>query len=569
MFLAGLMNAFFTASLAQQKPQFLPLQPHKLQIAQATMQKALAQKDSNLLAEAYYLYGKLYAPSGDFYTAKKYFLQSLRIVEKRGYSEKLARLYDHLAFTALLTENYHETQKYWNLEERVAQTLQTPRALMRSYGGYFKFYQKDWSLVAPNLPKANRDSAWHYLNKLERLIPFTTDTLDILSTYHGFAEELNTRKNYQKAIFYSQKGLTLSRQKKNFPHECYFLYRLGHICAVRGRLSESWAYLKQAEKLLATLPGNSQNIRDFAIRSAEGFQAYYTAKADWRKAYQYQAKLHELRLQEVFTERTGALNRLSMEYDNEKKELLLKSQRQQLRVSQASLQKQQIYTAVLAVLLLVVVGIGALLFYLYRQNKQLALRNAILVHEQNHRVKNNLQTIVSMLYLQSARLPDDTGKQLIDTTQRRVEVMTYLQRHLYDRSEYDTILLHEYLSEIVEAAIDSFGYTNVDSHLDILTDLSLSSEQALSVGFIVHELVVNACKYAFHSTSTPTLRIRAAKAEGKCEVQVSDNGPGLDETQTNQSSFGLRLIALQVRQLRGTYRLWNDDGVHFSMQFKD
>lgn len=566
--LAGLASQCYLPTHAQPKPKFLPLQPQKLKIAQAAMQEAIAKKDSNLLAEAYYLYGKLYRPSGDLYTAKKYFLQSLRIVEKKGYSETLARLYYVLGNNALKSENYAETQQYLAAELKTAQSLQTLRALARVYGGLVLFHRKDWSLTDAALPPPNRDSVWYYLEKHKALLPSITDTLDILSIYRQITEELMLRKRYSEALPYYEKSLSLSRQINNPPQECYFLFHLAVFYSLTGKPHKSLPYLSRAERIQATLPGNAQHVSEMAYTSAEAFHAYYQAIGDWQLAHQYQAKLHQLQLLDIYADKAGALSRLSAQYDAEKKDLLLSSQRQQLEVGEATLKKQQMLSLMLLVLFVVAVVSGGILFYWYRQNKQLALRNEILVNEQNHRVKNNLQTIISMLYLQANRLHNHESKALVDTTQQRLKVMAFLQRHLYDRDKLDSISLADYVQDLLKAAIESWGRNDIETLVDIPPNLLLTTDHALSVGFIIHELVVNACKHAFASQTSPFLQIKAVQTDGKCIVEVVDNGTGYESDNISKASFGLRLIELQVKQLKGTYRIWNDNGSHFTMQFK-
>ncbi len=155
-------------SVAQQ-PKFLPLQPHKLQWAEQVLKEAKAKKDSLMLAEAYYLFGKTYDGSGDYFTAKRYFMQSLRILEPRGDSEELVRLYTRLAGLGFKFYNYADVLRYVQLSLAVAQRVRSDKALLRAYSLMRALHDADWSQmpgqINKNLPKPNYDSVLYYLKK--------------------------------------------------------------------------------------------------------------------------------------------------------------------------------------------------------------------------------------------------------------------------------------------------------------------------------------------------------------------------------------------------------------------
>ncbi len=108
--LALLFLSLLPGARAVYAQSFLPLQPHKLRYAQEVEREALAKNDSGQLAEAYYLYSKLYGAANDLVTGQRYKLKSLRILERRGDSYQLGRLCVQLADIDREQKRY---RSYW------------------------------------------------------------------------------------------------------------------------------------------------------------------------------------------------------------------------------------------------------------------------------------------------------------------------------------------------------------------------------------------------------------------------------------------------------------------------
>lgn len=188
-----------------QQPKFLPLQPHKVQWANAVLKNALLTKDTLQLAEADYLFGKIYDAAGDFLTSKRYFTQSLRLQEKRGDSFELSRLYERLSGLEFKFYNYDNALRYARLSLAVAQRIGSDKALLRAYSQMRVIHNTDWTQLPSqphqNLPKPNYDSVRYYLKKLEPLARSSPDPLEIAAVNNYLAEELR-RRNDPKAISY-------------------------------------------------------------------------------------------------------------------------------------------------------------------------------------------------------------------------------------------------------------------------------------------------------------------------------------------------------------------------------
>jgi two-component sensor histidine kinase len=241
-------------------------------------------------------------------------------------------------------------------------------------------------------------------------------------------------------------------------------------------------------------------------------------------------------------------------------------------------------------------GMSLVFFRLYRKNQRISRRNADLVKEQNHRVKNNLQVVSSLLSLQSKRLSDETAKKAIEESRLRVQSMAIIHQRLYDGDKLAEVNLNEYIQELAEGVLDAYGYSTVRAEFTI-DKISLTADKAVPLGLILNELITNSCKYAFPTTENPELSISCYRTGNEISLLVADNGAGWTDTYSNRftgpnpgrtdaasdglvieqvtvkkSSFGMQLIQSQVEQLYGVYRFrvghtGLDKGLLFSMEF--
>lgn len=316
-----------------QQSKFLPLQPHKVQWAQQVLKEAKAKKDSLMLAEAYYLFGKTYEATGDYLTAKRYFMQSLRIQEKREDSEELVRLYARLAGLGFKFYNYADVFRYSQLLLAVAQRIGSDKALGRAYSSMWSLHNSDWSQMPgranKNLPKPNYDSVLYYLKKYEPLARRSPDPVELAMVNHYLGLELRRRKD-PKAIFYVKEKLQIFVKQKKLGDQVKALVDLADTYIQFGQPQRAKELLTKAERLHRSLPTNDQEVQAFF----EGtYTHYYQAVGDWKRAFEYQQKVFDLERNRYLADREGAASRLSVEYEIEKKEAQLKSQQKELALT--------------------------------------------------------------------------------------------------------------------------------------------------------------------------------------------------------------------------------------------
>jgi PAS domain S-box-containing protein len=186
-----------------------------------------------------------------------------------------------------------------------------------------------------------------------------------------------------------------------------------------------------------------------------------------------------------------------------------------------------------------------------------------LLKEVHHRVKNNLQVIVSLLNLQARQIDEERVLALFEETRNRVLAISSIHEQLYRGTSFAQIELTTYTRKL---APDLVRFYNLEDRvkLELAGDenVTLELERAVPFAMLLNELVSNACKHAFPPPRTGTIRIAIQQDGSRIELTVADTGQGLpagfDYQQT--SSLGLMLVHGMVRQLRGTIELRSDSG---------
>ncbi len=198
-----------------------------------------------------------------------------------------------------------------------------------------------------------------------------------------------------------------------------------------------------------------------------------------------------------------------------------------------------------------------------------------LLKEVHHRVKNNLQTVSSLLSLQSRSIEDEKISSIIKSSQNRVVSMAMVHEMLYKRDDYTSkIELKPYVQELCEYLVRSVkGNDNkINTKLDI-GDFKLSIDTVIPLGLIINETVTNALKYGLPEDVNGEILVKLSKkGVNTYEMYLGDNGIGFPEdiNPKNTKSLGLKLIHNLSRQLRGTVqRDMNSTGTYYQITFEE
>lgn len=208
------------------------------------------------------------------------------------------------------------------------------------------------------------------------------------------------------------------------------------------------------------------------------------------------------------------------------------------------------------------------------QIKDSLAEKEMLLKEIHHRVKNNLQVISSLLYLQSRYIKDDQALEIFKNSQKRVEAMALIHENLYKSKDLSKINFREYLSSLILSIYNSYHLHVGQVRLEIqVKDIILDINTSIPLGLVINELVSNSLKHAFPNGRKGRLRVNLEESKDKGYdfiLTVEDNGIGFPAGRDlrDSNSLGMLIVNALVKQVHGTLDLDGTEGTRFTIKFK-
>ncbi len=197
----------------------------------------------------------------------------------------------------------------------------------------------------------------------------------------------------------------------------------------------------------------------------------------------------------------------------------------------------------------------------------------ILLKEIHHRVKNNLQVVSSLLFLQARFVEDETVLQVLQESRNRVQTMAMIHEKLYRSEDFSRIDFLEYLHNLTHELVSTYNRSAQPVTVNTAGDeVLLNINVAVPCGLIVNELVANALKHAFppdRASAANEIFISLKRQADMVELVVRDNGKGLSpEIDLEKTvSLGMQLVSMLTRQLHGKMTVEREDGTKFILTF--
>ncbi|NJO01113.1 MAG: tetratricopeptide repeat protein, partial [Bacteroidia bacterium] len=520
----------------------------------------------------------LYREKSDYVQAIDYQLAALKIAEQQQDYKMASVFYNNLASIHQDVDNCEEAIMYYEIAIKYAR-------LTKNQTGVGAALQ-NMGICAAQMH--NFEEAEKLLQQSLKVNRQVGDPYYIMWSLQELAELYQEQKKNEQARRYIREALTLSEQLGQRDI-------LGFICRLMGEIELAEGHLSEARRLGQQALEKGQEMKHLMVIQQSSFLLYQVYKQlnHYEQALYYQeiaaAYQDSLFNEEKFKKVAG----LRLRYKSEKKEmeneLLRKDQALQKRelADKDMIIMHQFYVvlfcslASLALLILVIFLVhlnqkqkksNQLLHEqkkeiqerkneIQAQNEELQtlsdqLKNTIgqkemLLKEIHHRVKNNLQLILSLLNLQSRSVNDEAVRNFVKEGKNRVKSMALIHQSLYESDNLGKINFEQYLQKLVVNLIQSFGASRISWKIEA-PDLFLDIHTAIPVGLITNELVTNALKYAFPDDRPGNLWVSLRK-EGPLsyQLQVEDDGVGIIPNTRPGKSLGLYLVKGLAGQLKG------------------
>ena len=194
----------------------------------------------------------------------------------------------------------------------------------------------------------------------------------------------------------------------------------------------------------------------------------------------------------------------------------------------------------------------------------------VLFRELQHRIKNSISVIASLVSLEASRVEDSGASAVLEGLEGRISAIASLYEHLFQSGQTDHVDLDLYLKAVVETLFSGQAARERGVRLSLeAQELRIDVRRAIPLGIIANELASDCLKHAFPEGRPGTVRV-SLRAEGPAAVlEVRDDGKGLPEGFTIGSSGGLGLVLVDMlaKQVGGSFTAVSEGGSVFTVRF--
>lgn len=562
--------------------------------------------------------GDLYQVKQDYPNALSNLKKAITLYHEVGY-KRLQGVYGLIGYVYIQTDNFQESLRYNTLAVKIGEEMKDSGSLMATVYGrlgdcYFSVENNQQAMGCYNkalpLARANKDSfaVMNILANISRVLAKTKSyrqALDSIDVGVAIAPELDV---YDEGLFNILR-MHIYIAANDMPHaEIYFRklkkvydqedlhenmrqalrYSMAFYLVKAAHFNEGQQYLDAMSRMLGRYP---------VIKSKRATTEYLYYQIDSAAGNLGSAITHFRNFKTISDSlrnmmQSRQMGELQFQFETEKKDNDIKLLVQKSKAQEVSLQKEKIIRNVtIAGVFLLIVFLG-LIYSRYRNKKIMNIRletqrNEInrrnedlrklvddkewLLKEIHHRVKNNLQVIISLLNTQSRYLNNKDALEAIRNSQQRMYSMSLIHQRLYQTDNLGKIDMRWYIPELIGYMKDGHEAGNNTEFIVDCGHIELEVVQAVPLGLILNEAISNALKYAFpdgrKGTITVSLKMGADK---NCLLFISDDGIGIKDLNDalESDSLGMRLMQGLSDQLDGAFLLQNNHpGVSISVTF--
>lgn len=536
-------------------------------------------KNDSLMFTYYNVLGTFYRNNEVFDQAIVHYQQAYFYAKKAGLKEAENKLGMSLSMLLIESNRFEEGVKFLDeiIENEVYHhdTVLLGRAYF--YRGFAYYFNKQFDVAAEQ-----------YHNSME-LVKHKSKRKYLLSVI-GYADCLTEAKRYDEAT----KAFQLADSLKQITSSRY--YDLGYAMNY-GRLQMKLGNYKVAEEnlLLALDIAKESKYTTEEVYCYRNLKKLNKAKGEYKEAYRY-LELESNLSDSVWRNSTkNKMDALSAELQLGLKDGKIRKLNEDVKtISQENEISWFLIKVVLGVLAVILVYVLYVIVQIREKNKakkwledrvnektkELLERNkeieqqskekSLMLKEIHHRVKNNMQLIISFIRLENHFSDSKTKDEILEEVTNRIHAVAAIHEKLYQAKDFVNRNVQDFLPELAKFLFQSFQLPGKRIELKIdVDDINLTMEKMIPIGLILNELISNSFKYGFKDKSEGFISLSVKRTDNDNVVfTVRDSGIGLPEDFNLESAnVGFHLIDGLVNQISGELETKTDNGAVFTITF--
>jgi two-component sensor histidine kinase len=591
--------------------EIMPLIPERIRLYEAAIARFRAEGDKRMMASVLLTLSNVYNEKADLKKCRELLLESLTLARESG-QVYLHRIYLRLAYAENFLGNYAGGLRYGQEAERMADAAHdTTKVLydiynvigissqaLKQFDRALEYYRKALAAVekyhhngninfmASNivgiLLDKDPDGAIAFQQEITRKYPMAPDNLYHIMVHERLLSAYSRARRFEEGRVTCAELMQLSsRLSETSPWQMRIYMATIAFFIKDKQYDKARAQLVKAEPMI-----RRHNVKPFLRLIHLHWHKVDSVRGDYMAALKhYQAYTH-LNDSLYDVSKTREIAEMEIQFETEKKEqsIVLLTRETQLKeeeLRQAGLVRNGTIGGV--VVLAILLGLGFNQYRLKQKvNTEINSKNVVLqrmvdekewlLKEIHHRVKNNLQTVVSLLESQAAYLKNSEALSAIQDSQNRVNAMSLIHQKLYLGDNIASIDMSQYLQELMVCLRASFGIRErirFELHVDTI---ELDVSQAIPIGLILNEAITNCIKYAFPTSggnNQVVIHMHQA-ANRETQLSIADNGTGFpDDFDLSRDGCGLGLKLMQglTEDIEGEFLVRSDRGVTIEVAF--
>lgn len=516
--------------------------------------------DSKTLQKIHHRLGFIYRAARIYDKSLNHYLRLIELVEKEGDSSKIMSARNKVAIIYARTEQFEKGISLFKKVNRFAKRTQDTSleiATTINLGGCL-------------VDSGNLDQGYEVTKKAlslaKQMYQNDVESTDYRRTvgglYYNLSDILRKKGDSITALEYAKKGLAF-RKTRNNPWEISASYGQVFLMYLRaGNFSMAKMYLDSCEGMQERLLKGSTTLLRHKM-------AYYKEIGNYERAYHFAERVRKVGDSLNKAESDRQLNLLKGDFEMsqaaQELELLKKNaelSQQKLTLQNEKLQNRNIQRSILIIAIILSIVIIVLIYKRLKAKSEFAQslnhKNeeiSLLLKELQHRVKNNMQTILGLYETTLSRVPKSFPKEELVNFKNALTSLLLIQKKLFISDNKTLIALDDFIESFTEE------YAVVKAHdKDVFFDLKLvetmvASEFGSKLALMLNELISNSYEHAFQDVANPKITIETTMEDNTLLLlKYTDNGTAfsLDEGLQQPGKMGLKILQSLVSEVRGT-----------------